>query len=75
MTKLFVLGLAVAVLAGCAPTSLCKPGGDFNRDMYDCQLRARQMAQFGNVYNPFVDVSEQRSCMEYKGWRPCSNEN
>lgn len=75
MKKLFALALVAAVLAGCAPTKMCKPGGDFNRDMYECKHRARQMAQLGGVYDPFEDIAQQRNCLEMKGWRPCANQD
>lgn len=72
--KRILLGLVLTsvLTSGCAPTKLCKPGGDFSGDMYSCKLRARQMAQFGDVYNPFVEQSELRDCMSYKGWSKCS---
>lgn len=74
MKTVTVLSIVFALLAGCSAT-YCKPGAtsqDFNRDKYECTLRARQLANFGDVYNPFEEVSALRECLEYKGYSKCS---
>jgi len=72
----FALLLVLAVLlSGCAPTMYCKSGAtneDFRRAKYECGARARQMANFGDVYDPFEDIAQQKECLEYKGFRPCN---
>lgn len=69
-----VLGLSVT-MSGCGGMiKYCKPGGtssSFDADNYECRGRARQMAQFGGVYNPFEENSAYTDCMRYKGWSPC----
>lgn len=74
MKKVLLLGVALMVLPGCT-TKYCKSGAstsDFKKDHYECKHRARQMAQFGDVYDPFEDVAQQRECLEMKGWSRCS---
>ena len=68
--KVIILAVVVMTMCGCT-TKFCKQGAttsDFERDQYSCSLRARQMAQFGDVYNPFEELSQQRSCLLHKGW-------
>jgi len=71
--RVLLVGVAVVFMSGCG-TTFCKPGAstsDFESDKYNCALRARQMAQFGDVYNPFEDVAQQNACLRSKGWRDC----
>jgi hypothetical protein len=70
---LIVVGLLI--VSGCGSTKYCKSGAttqEFNKDKYECAHRARQMAQFGDVYNPFEDIAQQKECLEYRGWSKCS---
>jgi hypothetical protein len=77
MKRILCVLIVASALAGCAPTRLCKPGAvsqDFSKDKFDCSLRARQMAQFGDVYNPFEEQGAFSDCMGYKGWSRCANQ-
>lgn len=74
--KRLVIGIILAsfMLTGCT-TKYCKPGAtpdNFKKDHYECKHRARQMAQFGDVYDPFEDIAQQKECLEMKGWSRCS---
>jgi|GEM_PF-5874455 len=73
MRKLVVILVAGMLLGGCGGR-ICKSGAgqsEFNSDSYNCKQRSRSLAQFGDVYNPFEEVSAQNECMAMKGWKPC----
>lgn len=74
MNKVITISIACALMTGCA-AQYCKPGAtvqEFNKDKYECSLRARQMANFGDVYAPFEELGQLRECLEYKGYQRCS---
>jgi len=62
--KLFILGLVMASLAGCASYTWVKPGvtpQDFTRDAYLCERDMRQSGYFGTG---IVGAMNQQSFFE-----------
>lgn len=75
MKKLILLA-TVLTLAGCAGNKVwMKPGGtvqDFERDKWDCQAQASQMASaMGDPNNPFNALLVKdftQDCLRTRGW-------
>lgn len=78
MKRLALVVVVLGLLTGCGGMyKVCKPGGTQSShasDNFECRQRARQMAQFGGVYNPFEENSAYVECMEYKGWSRCADQ-
>jgi uncharacterized protein YceK len=76
MKKLILLA-TVLILAGCASQRVwTKPGAtaqDFERDKWDCQAQASQMAGSmgdpGNPFNALMVKDLTMDCLRMRGWQ------